>query len=511
MSGSRHPDPRPGGDDGTRDAAFPDATDLRFERDLRDILAQDAPREVPMSLSVSVAAVTRQRDSRAAGRAAGARRGSWLALAGLAAVLVAAVGVGFLGLGRPATGPVTPGGPGSSPAMPTGLRLTLTVEPASTGTPVTPAAVAGIVEQLRMRLDRIALPGATVSAGAAEGTIEVVLPVDPADPQIPAMVEETLTVTGSIEGTGMPAGQEPPSMGDRFDTGAAGTTPLFGPGDIEIATVHGTDFGPVVRLVLQGAAVDRFAEYTRANLAGWFVITMDGGVVSAPMINEPITAGMLDIGGTFEERGARELAAVAASGPLPLRLTVAGLTEIALDGPRQTLAPLPSDTLPVPTPAGLVTPAPASTVPGITTGVTDGPFIMELTIDQAAVAAGQPITGQAVLTHDGGPTVVSGSGDGVFTFSYTEAGGDRRVLGAHHDDCVPWTMAGGTISSSLTKSGGYSADDPNAAFIGAFLSGPDVLLPPGTWDITAEATFADGQGCTGAWHTLRSTVRITVH
>ncbi len=45
---------------------------------------------------------------------------------------------------------------------------------------------------------------------------------------------------------------------------------------------------------------------------------------------------------------------------------------------------------------------------------------------------------------------------------------------------------------------------------GTFLSGSDVRLPVGTWDITALATFTEGGGCDGGRHSMTATLRVTV-
>ena len=61
----------------------------------------------------------------------------------------------------------------------------------------------------------------------------------------------------------------------------------------------------------------------------------------------------------------------------------------------------------------------------------------------------------------------------------------------------------------LVKSGGWSADDPNAAFYDAFFAAPDIRLPPGTWEVTGHASFSEGD-CGGPNHDITTTARIVV-
>ena len=66
------------------------------------------------------------------------------------------------------------------------------------------------------------------------------------------------------------------------------------------------------------------------------------------------------------------------------------------------------------------------------------------------------------------------------------------------------------IVSDLNKSGGFSDDDPDAAFLRDFLMAPDVRLPAGTWDISAIAQYAESSDCSGGMRGMRATVRVEV-
>lgn len=66
----------------------------------------------------------------------------------------------------------------------------------------------------------------------------------------------------------------------------------------------------------------RFGQTTRENTGKPFAIIVDGSVISAPNINEPILGGRGQISGGFTVEGANELAIALRSGKLPVALKV---------------------------------------------------------------------------------------------------------------------------------------------------------------------------------------------
>jgi preprotein translocase subunit SecD len=79
---------------------------------------------------------------------------------------------------------------------------------------------------------------------------------------------------------------------------------------------------PVVTFQFSPAGARKFAQATGENVGRPFAIVVDGEVVSAPIIREPITGGSGQISGNFTARSASELAAVLRYGELPARLKV---------------------------------------------------------------------------------------------------------------------------------------------------------------------------------------------
>ncbi|MET0310090.1 MAG: protein translocase subunit SecD [Sphingomonas sp.] len=79
---------------------------------------------------------------------------------------------------------------------------------------------------------------------------------------------------------------------------------------------------PGVTLQLDGAGSKRFAKVTQENSGKPFAIIVDGQVISAPRINEPILGGSAVINGGFTVKSANELAIALRSGKLPVALKV---------------------------------------------------------------------------------------------------------------------------------------------------------------------------------------------
>ncbi|KPF43536.1 protein translocase subunit SecD [Rhizobium sp. AAP43] len=79
---------------------------------------------------------------------------------------------------------------------------------------------------------------------------------------------------------------------------------------------------PVVSFRFDQAGASRFSQITRENVGNPFAIVLDGKVLSAPVIREPITGGSGQISGSFTVEGANTLAALLRAGALPAKLTV---------------------------------------------------------------------------------------------------------------------------------------------------------------------------------------------
>ncbi len=79
---------------------------------------------------------------------------------------------------------------------------------------------------------------------------------------------------------------------------------------------------PVVAFSMDSVGTRRFAEITRENVGKPFAILLDNKIISAPVINEPITGGSGIISGNFTVESANDLALLLRAGALPAPLKV---------------------------------------------------------------------------------------------------------------------------------------------------------------------------------------------
>ncbi|APG62503.1 protein-export membrane protein SecD [Sphingorhabdus lutea] len=79
---------------------------------------------------------------------------------------------------------------------------------------------------------------------------------------------------------------------------------------------------PVVNISFDTEGGRKFADMTTKNTGKLFAIILDGQVISAPRINEPIRGGQSQISGSFTVESANDLAIALNSGALPVELKV---------------------------------------------------------------------------------------------------------------------------------------------------------------------------------------------
>ena len=78
----------------------------------------------------------------------------------------------------------------------------------------------------------------------------------------------------------------------------------------------------VVSITFDSEGGAKFAKLTSENVGKPFAIILDGKVLSAPRINEPILGGQAEISGSFNSKTAQQLAISLSSGALPVDLRV---------------------------------------------------------------------------------------------------------------------------------------------------------------------------------------------
>ena len=119
-----------------------------------------------------------------------------------------------------------------------------------------------------------------------------------------------------------------------------------------------------------------------------------------------------------------------------------------------------------------------------------GGFVLAMTLPTNHFVIGDAIDVRTTMTWSGPAqnVVLRASGSGPVAFIFQELTGRRRILGgAMTADCAQHPFAQGVATPiPLRKSGGWSADDPDAPFYEAFYRDPQLHLPAGRWRVMAE-------------------------
>jgi preprotein translocase subunit SecD len=79
---------------------------------------------------------------------------------------------------------------------------------------------------------------------------------------------------------------------------------------------------PIVSFRFNSSGARKFSQVTTQNVGRPFAIVLDNEVISAPVINEPITQGAGQISGNFSVQQANDLAILLRAGALPAPLTI---------------------------------------------------------------------------------------------------------------------------------------------------------------------------------------------
>ena len=134
----------------------------------------------------------------------------------------------------------------------------------------------------------------------------------------PEAVRKLVGQTGQL--AFVPLGSTQVTQGQAIDLKTY--PPLFGGDQVASATV-GTDQNgrPAVDFVLKSTGASLFADYTSKHVGSYFAITLDGAVVSAPVIQNAIPNGNVQITGGglagFNAKDATNLVTILKYGSLP--------------------------------------------------------------------------------------------------------------------------------------------------------------------------------------------------
>ncbi len=133
------------------------------------------------------------------------------------------------------------------------------------------------------------------------------------------------TVNMSVSQADLDAGVAPPGFKILAEADnpeilwAVSVTPLIAGTEVATAS-QGFDSNtnePIVAFRFTTAAGKKFADFTRANVGNPFAIVLDGKVLSAPRVNEPIMGGSGQITGNYTVDSAQRFATQISAGALP--------------------------------------------------------------------------------------------------------------------------------------------------------------------------------------------------
>jgi len=189
-------------------------------------------------------------------------------------------------------------------------------------------AMAGAVDIVRKRIDALGTKEPTIARqGADRILVEVPGVQDPT--ALKALIGKTAKLEFKLVDTQadpakVQAGQAP--IGDQLLPYNGRPLAVFRQailtgGDLKTARQDYDQNGqPAVAISFNAKGSRAFAETTQQNVGKPFAIILDGQVLSAPNINEPILGGTASISGSFTAQSAQALAIALQSGSLPIAL-----------------------------------------------------------------------------------------------------------------------------------------------------------------------------------------------
>ncbi|GGE07024.1 hypothetical protein GCM10011529_11770 [Polymorphobacter glacialis] len=192
-------------------------------------------------------------------------------------------------------------------------------------------AMAQAVEVIRKRIDELGTREPTI---VRQGQNRIVVQVPGL--QDPAALKALLGKTAKLEfklvdvnadAAEVAAGRAPPGsqilpMLDGGSIAVRRRAIINGDQLVDSQVSQDQNGSPAVSFRFDSTGGRRFAQATRDNVGKPFAIVLDGKVISAPNINEPILGGSGIISGSYTVATANELAILLRSGKLPVELKV---------------------------------------------------------------------------------------------------------------------------------------------------------------------------------------------
>jgi preprotein translocase subunit SecD len=186
-------------------------------------------------------------------------------------------------------------------------------------------AVDQSIEVLRRRVDALGTTEPTIQREGADRIL-----VEVPGLQDPAKLKEILGTTAKLEFRLVGDPDADPNDVEMLDqTDRPGKLPVE-----KRVMVQGEDLTnaqpgfdsrtqePIVNFRFNSRGGQKFGEVTSANVGRRFAIVLDGKVISAPNILQPITGGAGQISGSFSVESANNLSILLRAGALPAKLTI---------------------------------------------------------------------------------------------------------------------------------------------------------------------------------------------
>lgn len=210
----------------------------------------------------------------------------------------------------------------------TGNEITLTLSPQALKERAS-SAVLQSIEIVRRRIDETGVLDPQITR-QGESRIVVQLPGVEDPNRIKELIGRTARMTFRLLDDTATGTTPPPGVDFLVEEGQPGVK-LPVRRRVEVDGANLTDARPgqdsqrgqwVVNFTFDSLGTRKFADVSRANVGRRFAIVLDDKVISAPVINEPITQGKGQISGNFTPASAQDLSVLLRAGALPAPLTV---------------------------------------------------------------------------------------------------------------------------------------------------------------------------------------------
>jgi len=183
------------------------------------------------------------------------------------------------------------------------------------------AATEQSLEIIRRRIDQIGVAEPTIQRAGAD-RIVVQLPGVQDPTRIRELLGSTAKLTFHLMGEGGIGTRSLPGADDNQKYTIQDIIAMAGDRLSDARAGFDQQGRPAINFRLDTVGARQFGEITRQNVGRPFAIVLDGKVLSAPTINEPIPGGSGIISGSFTTEQANDLAALLRAGALPAPLTV---------------------------------------------------------------------------------------------------------------------------------------------------------------------------------------------